>query len=63
MFSSVANLRLTFKRSHNCNVLQEVVEVEWKSKGTPIFKSQQYWGVENILRYLNMGYNHPLEER
>lgn len=33
------------------------------SKGSPVFKSQKYWGIENTPRYLNRGYNHPLEER
>lgn len=38
MFSSVANLRLTCKRSHSCNVLQEVVEVGMEEQGEPHFQ-------------------------
>lgn len=40
MFSSVANrfTRFTCKRSHNCNVLQEVVEVGMEGQGEPRFQ-------------------------
>lgn len=38
MFSSVANLILTCKRSHYRNVLQEVVEVGMEEQGEPHFQ-------------------------